>query len=213
MNLIIFGPPAAGKGTQSDLIANNFGLKKISTGDLLRFEISKKTDLGNKIKSIIDKGKLVSDNLINDLVKKAISDKKNENKFIFDGYTRNVKQAEVLDQFLDNLKQKLKLVISLEVDKDLLVKRVTGRSFCEKCKTIFNDFFNTPNINHSCGLKFLKKRPDDTKEILEKRLQTYFEITLPILNFYEKKKILRKINGNGDISLIYKEISSILRAL
>jgi len=213
MNLIIFGPPAAGKGTQSDLIAQDFKLKKISTGDLLRLEISKKTDLGNKIKSIIDKGKLVSDNLINDLVKKAISDKKNENKFIFDGYPRNVKQAEVLDQFLDNLKQKLKLVISLEVDKELLVKRVTGRSFCEKCKRIFNDFFNTPNTNHSCGLKFLKKRPDDTKEILEKRLQTYFEITLPILNFYEKKKILRKINGNGDIFLIYKEISSILKAL
>ena len=104
MNLIIFGPPAAGKGTQSDLIANNFGLKKISTGDLLRLEISKKTDLGNKIQSIINKGKLVSDNLINDLVKKAISDKKNENKFIFDGYPRNVKQAEILDQLLDNLK-------------------------------------------------------------------------------------------------------------
>jgi len=213
MNLIIFGPPGAGKGTQSDLIVKDFKLKKISTGDLLRLEISKKTDLGNKIKSIIDKGKFVSDNLINDLIKKSISDKKNENKFIFDGYPRNVKQAEILDQFLDNLKQKLKFVLSLEVDKELLVKRITGRSFCDKCKRIFNDFFNPPNINHLCGVESLKRRSDDTKEIFEKRLKTYLESTLPILNFYEKKKILRKINGNGDISLIYEEISSILKAL
>ena len=100
MNLIIFGPPGAGKGTQSDLIAKDFKLKKISTGDLLRLEISKKTHLGNKIKSIIDEGKFVSDNLINDLVKKTILDKKNENRFIFDGYPRNVTQAKILDQFL-----------------------------------------------------------------------------------------------------------------
>ena len=213
MNLIIFGPPGAGKGTQSDLIAKDFKLKKISTGDLLRFEISKKTHLGNKIKSIIDEGKFVSDNLINDLVKKTILDKKNENRFIFDGYPRNVTQAKILDQFLDSLKQKLKLVLSLEVDEEMLIKRITGRSFCEKCKRIFNDFFNPPNTNHSCEVEFLKRRPDDTTEILEKRLKTYFETTLPILDFYEKKKILRKINGNGDISLIYKEISSILKAL
>jgi len=213
MNLIIFGPPGAGKGTQSDLIAKDFKLKKISTGDLLRLEISKKTHLGNKIKSIIDEGKFVSDNLINDLVEKTILDKKNENKFIFDGYPRNVTQAKILDQFLDSLKQKLKLVLSLEVDEEMLIKRITGRTFCEKRKRIFNDFFNPPNTNHSCEVEFLKRRPDDTTEILEKRLKTYFETTLPILDFYEKKKILRKINGNGDISLIYKEISSILRAL
>ncbi len=213
MNLIIFGPPGAGKGTQSDLIAKDFNLYKISTGDLLRLEIDKKTDLGNKIQLIIDEGKFVSDNLINDLVKKTILNKKNENKFIFDGYPRNVKQAEILDEFLDSFKTKLKLVFSLEVDKELLTKRITGRSFCDKCKRIFNDFFNPPNINHDCEADFLKRRSDDTKEILDKRLETYFENTLPILNFYEKKKILRKINGNRDISLIYDEISSILKTL
>ena len=213
MIIVIFGPPGAGKGTQSELIASEFGLKKISTGDLLREEIKKDSNLGKKIKLIIDQGQFTSDNLINDLIKNVLYKDKKNNQIIFDGYPRNANQAETLDDLLSKIEQNLKLALNLEVNKEILFKRVTGRSFCSKCKKTFNDFFDPPNKNHKCESKFLKRRSDDTRQVFETRLNAYFENTLPILNFYEKKNILHKISGDGDISLIYKQISDIIRRL
>jgi len=213
MIIVIFGPPGAGKGTQSELIASEFGLKKISTGDLLREEIKKDSNLGKKIKLIIDQGQFTSDNLINDLIKNVLYKDKKNNQIIFDGYPRNANQAETLDDLLSKIDQNLKLALNLEVNNEILFKRVTGRSFCSKCKKTFNDFFDPPNKNHKCESKFLKRRSDDTRQVFETRLNAYFENTFPILNFYEKKNILHKINGDGDISLIYKQISDIIRRL
>ena len=213
MIIVIFGPPGAGKGTQSELIASEFGLKKISTGDLLREEIKKDSNLGKKIKLIIDQGQFTSDNLINDLIKNVLYKDKKNNQIIFDGYPRNANQAETLDDLLSKIEQNLKLALNLEVNKEILFKRVTGRSFCSKCKKTFNDFFDPPNKNHKCESKYLKRRSDDTSQVFETRLNAYFENTFPILNFYEKKNILHKINGDGDISLIYKQISDIIRRL
>ena len=213
MIIVIFGPPGAGKGTQSELIASEFGLKKISTGDLLREEIKKDSNLGKKIKLIIDQGQFTSDNLINDLIKNVLYKDKKNNQIIFDGYPRNANQAETLDDLLSKIEQNLKLALNLEVNNEILFKRVTGRSFCSKCKKTFNDFFDPPNKNHKCESKFLKRRSDDTRQVFETRLNAYFENTLPILNFYEKKNILHKISGDGDISLIYKQISDIIRRL
>ena len=127
MNIIIFGPPGAGKGTQSDKIASKYQLFKISTGDLLRNEIKKKTLLGKKIEKIVNSGCLVSDNIINDLIEKVVSDKKYKNKIIFDGYPRNVQQAKNLNTLLKKHEQKIDLVISLKVSLDLIVKRIAGR--------------------------------------------------------------------------------------
>ena len=187
MNIILFGPPGAGKGTQADNIVKFFNLYKISTGDLLREEISKKTDLGNKIKSIIESGSLVSDKVINDLIVKILSEKKFFEKMIFDGYPRNLDQAKNLDIIIKKHNQKISCVLNLNVNKDIIIKRILGRQTCNKCGLIFNEYFNPPNKeNHLCGTKFLVKRADDNEKTVLKRYETYLKKTLPILDYYKK---------------------------
>ena len=138
MNIILFGPPGAGKGTQADNIIKNFSLYKISTGDLLRKEIEKKTDLGMKIKSEIDQGLLVSDDIISDLITKILSNKKSFEDLIFDGYPRNLNQAKSLDILIKKHNKKISCVISLDVDEETLKKRILGRIICTNCGLIFN---------------------------------------------------------------------------
>ena len=132
MNLIIFGPPGAGKGTQSNNIINNFDLKQVSTGDLLRSEIKIQTDLGKKIESIINNGELVSDDVVNTLIRKIISDPKNFNRLIFDGYPRTISQVYSLEKLLKEFNQKISIVFNLNVDKDIVSKRANGRVICTK---------------------------------------------------------------------------------
>ena len=132
---------------------------------------------------------------------------------IFDGYPRNLNQAKTFDILLNSYNLKIDSVLNLEVDKDILIKRITGRSVCSKCKKIFNDFFNPPNNNHSCLPRFLVRRPDDKAHILENRLKTYFDDTFPVLNYYKKKNILHNISASSDIGSIYKEIKDLLVSL
>ena len=214
MNIILFGPPGAGKGTQGENLSKNYNLHKISTGDLLREEIEKKTDLGKKIKSIIDKGSLVSDEIINNLIENILSNKKYFDRLIFDGYPRTLTQAKNLDLLIQKNKQNVSCVLSLNVKKENVIKRILGRETCNKCGLIFNKYYKPSNKkSHNCDPKDLVKRTDDTEEIINNRYDTYLEKTLPILDFYKEKKLLHEINGEQEIDQIYKEIQAIITSL
>ena len=214
MNIILFGPPGAGKGTQATKVVKKFNLHKVSTGDLLREEIKNNTDLGNKIKSIMDRGSLISDNIINDLITKVISNKKFYNRLIFDGYPRNLKQGKNLDSQIKKYKQKISCVLSLNVDKESIIKRISGRQICVNCGLIFNEYYYPASSkNHSCDPKFLNKRSDDNKKTIINRFETYLNKTLPILDFYKGQNLLHQINGMAKIDQIFDEICGIIASL
>ena len=185
MNLIIFGPPGAGKGTQADFIVNKYNLYKLSTGEVLRNEIKNKTELGKEISSIINSGTLVSDDIVKKLVENFISDKKYKNKLIFDGYPRNLTQAKTLDELLIKYGQKLDLVLKLSVSLETIKKRILER-------------------------RNLEKRADDYEDIAIKRYKTYEKSTEPVIEYYKKLNLLKVIDGERSIDQINKEISDII---
>ena len=212
MNLIIFGPPGAGKGTQSNNIVSDFDLKQVSTGDLLRNEIKLQTDLGKKIESTINNGELASDDVINTLIEKIILDPNNFNRLIFDGYPRTLSQVYSLEKFLKKFNQKISIVFNLKVDKDIISKRINGRIICAKCFKIFNVYFNPANSkNHECDKKYLTKRTDDNFKTILNRFETYVTKTNPILDYYKKGQSLCEIDGNQKIDEIYDKIRGILK--
>ena len=214
MNIILFGPPGAGKGTQSDNLAKDLNLYKMSTGDLLREEIKKKSALGIKIKSTLAQGKLVSDDIINDLIKIILSNQDYFNRLIFDGYPRNLNQVKHLDILIAKYNQKISCVFSLKVDRDVSIKRIIGRQVCSNCRLTFNEFFNSSTKkNHHCGNKFLQKRSDDNEKTAKNRLETYNKETLPVLNYYQNQNLLYEIDGMSQIHEIYKEICRIIHSL
>jgi adenylate kinase len=214
MNIIIFGPPGAGKGTQSDFVVKNFDLFKLSTGDLLREEIKKKTLLGLKITSIVNSGSLVSDDIINSLIESIVSNVQYENRIIFDGYPRNLPQAENLNILLSKYNQKIDIVIRLKVSLDIIKKRITGRLTCSKCSKIFNKFFNPPPANMiCCESGILQKRDDDNVDVAIKRYETYEKATEPVLEFYKKMNLVKDLNGEMDIESIQSKIGDYLTVI
>ena len=211
MNIVLFGLPGAGKGTQSDYISKKYNLHKISTGHLLREQAKNKNELGLKIKSRIDKGLLVSDDIIDKLVMQIASNKLYSNRLIFDGYPRNITQAEGLSNLLAKYDQKISIVIKLKVSLEAIKKRITGRVICSLCGTIYNEFFNPPNKDNMCCKKEnLKKRSDDDMGVAVKRYDTYEKSTKPVLNFYENMNLVKEINGEEKIETIYSKIDQYL---
>ncbi len=188
MNLVIFGPPGAGKGTQSSFITKKYKLYQLSTGELLRTEIKNKTSLGNKISSIINSGDLVSDEIVSELIEKFISKEKYQNKIIFDGYPRNLNQAINLENLLQKNNQRIDIVLKLSVGLETIKKRISER-------------------------KNLEKRTDDNEQTAIKRYNTYEKNSKPLINFYKQSGLLRVVNGERSISEINSEISALIEAI
>ena len=214
MNLVIFGPPGAGKGTQSKFIVNKYNLYQLSTGELLRKEIINKTPLGSEISSTMNSGKLVSDKIVSDLIEKFISSNEYKDRLIFDGYPRNEDQAENLNKLLNKYNQKINLVLKLSVSLDVIKKRIIGRSVCSICGKIYNEFFNPAPVNSDCcASRFLQKRSDDTLDISISRYETYEKNIKPVIDYYEESKLLKVVNGEMPINEITNEISGLIEAI
>lgn len=209
MNIIFIAPPAAGKGTQSELLCSKYNMNHISTGDLIRETINSNNEKSSELKEIIEQGKLVSDEFILELVK----DKVNQNgDFIFDGFPRNIKQAKLFDELLNSLNKKVDYVIYLSVDKELAANRILGRLSCLKCGRVYNDQIEESkpkNIDlcDDCNIE-LTKRTDDNIETFNKRFDTYMNETSPILDYYKDK--IYEINSNQDKYEIFNQIESII---
>ncbi len=185
MNVIIFGPPGAGKGTQALNIVNKFNLYQISTGDLLRNEVKNKTDIGRDIENIISKGDFATDEIVNKLIENAVFDPKKRNNLIFDGYPRSLSQAKNLKILLDNSNQKIDFIFFLNVKKDIIIQRIKKR-------------------------KILEKRSDDNLNTILKRFDTYMETTKPVLDYYSKNQNFYEIDGGAEIDEISSKIEEIL---
>ncbi len=188
MNIVIFGPPGAGKGTQSNLIVKKFNLYQLSTGELLRNEIKNQTELGKQISSIINSGNLVSDKIVGDLIEKYISSKDYKSKLIFDGYPRNLIQARNLNYLLEKNNQKISIVLKLSVSLSTIKKRISER-------------------------KTLEKREDDKETIAIKRYETYENNIKPVIDFYKQSNLLKVVNGETSISEISDEISGLIEGI
>ena len=184
----IFGPPGAGKGTQADFIVKKYNLYQLSTGEVLRNEIKNETNLGKEISSIINSGFLVSDQIVKKLVENFISNKKFKNRLIFDGYPRNLNQAETLHELLKEYGQKIDLVLKLSVSLEIIKKRISER-------------------------RSLEKREDDNEDIAVKRFKTYEKTTEPVIEYYKKLNLLKVIDGEGSIDQINNEISDIINSI
>ncbi len=212
MNIILFGPPGAGKGTQAQFIVKKHNYFQLSTGNLLRNEVKLNTELGTEIEKLISNGKFVSDETVNTLLKQSITNLKYRDRIIFDGYPRNVEQAINLEVILNEYNQTIGHTIFLNVSRDIIEKRIMGRMTCEKCNMTLNEYFNKEQIElHPCGPEHLKKRKDDNLEVVIARYDTYMRSTKPVLDFYIKNSNFTEIDGAAEIDQINSKINDILK--
>ncbi len=213
MNVILLGPPGAGKGTQAQRLVDRHGMRQLSTGDMLRAAVKAQTPVGLQAKAVMERGELVSDEIVSSLIDAELAALDPSTGVIFDGYPRTVAQAESLDAILANHDRSLDYVIELDVDEDALVERITGRFSCATCGKGYHDKFEQPaqpGTCDKCGGHDFKRRPDDNEETVRTRMAEYRAKTAPILPFYEARGIVRRTDGMADIDAVTASLESIV---
>ena len=213
MDIILLGPPGAGKGTQSQRLVEHHGMRQLSTGDMLRAAVKAGTPVGIKAKEVMEKGELVSDEIVSELIDAELTAMGPETGAIFDGYPRTAAQADMLDAILSKHGRKLDHVIELEVNEDALVERITGRFTCAECGEGYHDSFKQPrkeNVCDKCGATEFKRRPDDNEETVRHRMGVYRSETAPILPGYEERGIVTRVDGMASIEDVTHVIDSVL---
>lgn len=213
MRLMLLGPPGAGKGTQAEGISKKFSIPHISTGDIFRKNIKDNTELGKKAQEFMNKGLLVPDDLVVDLVKDRLTEEDCKEGFLLDGFPRTIPQAAALDNELTKMGIKLDRVINIQVEKELLVERAVGRRICKQCGTAFHVKFNSPAVEGICDKcnGELLQRKDDTQDTVTKRIEVYLEQTEPLIMYYSEKGIILNIDGQQEIEAVFGDIISGLR--
>ena len=213
MNIILLGPPGAGKGTQAAKLVADRGMVQLSTGDMLRAAVKAGTPTGLKAKAIMDAGELVPDDVVSGIIGERLDQMTAGEGAIFDGYPRTAAQAEALDQLLADRGRKLDRVIELTVDEDALVERITGRYTCAKCGEGYHDKFKQPKVAgvcDVCGSTEFKRRPDDNEETVRTRMAEYRAKTAPILPIYEARGLVSRVDGMADIDVVTRQIEAVL---
>lgn len=215
MNIILFGPPGAGKGTQAEFIQEKFGLAKLSTGDMLRETAASGTELGKKLQDIMSSGALVSDDIMIAMIRERIAQPDCSNGFILDGFPRTTAQAEALEEMLAQEGKQIDRVIEIQVDDAALVERIAGRYSCAQCGSGYHDSFQQPvkqGVCDKCGSTDFKRRADDTADTVQKRLDAFYAQTAPVLPFYKERGLWQPIDGMQDIDQVSNSIAGVLTA-
>jgi adenylate kinase len=213
MNLILLGPPGAGKGTQAEQISAKHGIVQLSTGEMLRAAVKAGTEVGLKAKAIIESGGLVSDEIVVGIISERIDQPDCANGFILDGFPRTLPQAAALETLLGTKGKTLDAVIEIKVDDEALVERITGRFSCADCGTGYHDKYKTPakeGVCDKCGSTQFSRRADDNEETVRNRLMAYYRETAPLIGYYFAKERLKSVDGMADIDEVARQINAIL---
>ncbi|MGE5581651.1 MAG: adenylate kinase [Bacillota bacterium] len=214
MNLILLGPPGAGKGTQAELLIEKYNIPHISTGDIFRAAVKEGTPLGTEAKRYMDSGQLVPDEVVIGIVKERLMKKDCQNGFLLDGFPRTVPQADSLDNFLESQGKKIDAVINIEVESEILLKRLTGRRVCRNCAAVYhveNKPTKTAGVCDHCGGE-VYQRDDDTPATVGKRLEVYQAQTEPLIKYYQQKGLLHSFDGQEPIPVLFGKVCRILEA-
>jgi adenylate kinase len=213
MNLILLGPPGAGKGTQAKMIATKYHLPHISTGDMFRETAASGSPLGEKLQSYMSQGKLVPDTVVIEVVESRLSKPDCVNGFLLDGFPRTVKQAEALDRLLAQKKQKIDVVLNIELNDNEIIKRLSSRRVCIGCGASYNLISQTPKVEDICDLCAGKviQRADDNAETIKNRLQVYNDQTSPLIDYYSRSKVLKKVDGSNSVEEVFKNLCAFIK--
>lgn len=214
MNIVLLGPPGAGKGTQAKMIIQEYSIPHISTGDIFRKNISEGTPLGKKAKEYIDQGLLVPDELTIDIVNDRLQQDDCKEGFLLDGFPRTVFQAEALDSFLKNIEKEVQISLLIEVPRENILNRMTGRRMCRNCGASYHVTFNPTKVEGKCDLcgSDVVQRKDDTEDTVKERLNVYDKQTQPLIDYYTKCGKLKEVDGTQDISKVFGDVKDILRS-